>query len=211
VVLTLALAVGSCTGDEGEPGGTSTTTTIATTTEAVGGEPPPGWDFFDEVIHVEWTGDYVIDLPDDRFGLGPRTVTLADGRVLHLEGDHRRQEWCRPIDPEVWSQDVEGCWIGGIEDENGRVLYWTVFEVRERKSRGEVVGHGFRVHRRTPFQMAESHHAYLRGYPISVAEDVHLSLHNCKGDPTSFYFETDRRDITAMSCWSSEHGTPSPP
>jgi hypothetical protein len=171
----------------------------------------PVWTFFGEVTHIEWTGDYVIDLPENRWRLGPRDVTFADGRVLHFPADNRRPDWCRPIDPDVRSQDLDTCWIAGILHEHGVVYVWETFRVRARRAQGEVVGHGFDFGR---FQVegVMDGAVVIRGYPVPLAEDAQMWLSCCRphvetleelveqGGKGYAYFDTDQGEVTSVSC-----------
>jgi hypothetical protein len=165
------------------------------------------WEFFDEIVHIEWTGDYVVD-PERWWSLGPMEVTLADGQVLHFTEGANRQEWCWPVDPEVRSLDVERCWIAGAWDEDGTVAAWTAFRVRPRRVRREVVGYGFDAGVRIDEAIGDT--VVIWGYPVPVAEDANVALRCCPGGEQNLehvsdlwvgvYFDTEQQAITDIQC-----------
>jgi hypothetical protein len=138
-------------------------------------EPPPGWDFFGQVTHVEWTGDYVVTtMEDTSVRLGAMEVTLADGQVLQFPAGGSQFGWCRPVDPEVWSQDYEDCWVAGTMDEPGEFVdSWQTFRPAGL-GRFDLPG----------IDDVVDGEVVIRGIRFPVAENLRTDLTCCEGVET---------------------------
>jgi hypothetical protein len=182
VVVAVVLAVTTCSGEQAP-------------------ERSTDWDFFGQVVHVEWTGDYVVQPPDRvLLGLlGEMDVTLADGQVLHFQAGGKRTAWCKPIDPDVWVQDYENCWVAGSLDESRQVVYsWRTMKPGPARAfllggveaivDGEVVVHGYR------FPISESVWLRLKCCP----EDVQ-TLEDTIGEGYAL-FNVDTGEVVRIEC-----------
>lgn len=170
-------------------------------------DPRPTWEFFGQVVHIVFTGDYVVDEPGRMGILGPMEVTLADGDVLRFPAGGERVRWCRPVHGEIRSGDVEDCWVAGAWDEEGLVLSWETFQVGPYRVRGEVVGRGFSL--RSGIEGVVDGAVVVRGYALPLAQDVVVDLGVCPpgvdtveevAEGGGGFFDVDRGEIVHISC-----------
>jgi hypothetical protein len=158
------------------------------------------WEFFGGVSTVEFTGDFVVDLPWYRWRLGPMEITLTSGEVLEVPEGSNRFDWCVGIPPDVWLREDDGCWIAGAYDEQGRVSGWETFTPHRR----------FRTFKLPVIEDVLDGAVVVRGYPIPLADDVEINLECCPDDVQTLedmiggvgpMFDAERGEAIFFGCY----------
>lgn len=159
------------------------------------------WEFFGEVAKVEFTGDFVVDLPWYRWRLGPMEITLTTGEVLEVPEGSNRSDWCKGIQPDVWIREDDGCWIAGAFDEQGLVDGWQTFKSDHPR------------HRLFSLPLLEGvldGAVVVRGYRVPLAEDVWIDLRCCPDETRTLEdmigwvsprFHADRGEVVYFGCY----------